>query len=304
MQSRRAAEGEQRKTPRVDSAADRNEPYPLGHRRVDDPMNAARSANPIDAELDGDGVDRRLGRQAVEPAAPAEKAFRIEIAKHQIGVGHGRRAAAVTVTGGTRNRPDALRADMQDPAGIDPRDRSAAGTNTGDVEAVERDRLAGDPAGSRQARPAIDDQRDVGARPAHVERDQVALVYQPRGIDAAGDTARRSREHGTGGEPARLVDRSNPAMRLDDQSRPGVAGLHEAPFELLKIARQGRADIGVDDRRRNPLELLDLRQHRRRQRDINSGQRLAQDFRRLPLMRRIAPGVEIADRDRLDLGLA
>jgi len=261
VQSRRAAEGEQRKTPRVDSAADRNEPYPLGHRRVDDPMNAARSANPIDAELDGDGVDRRLGRQAVEPAAPAEKAFRIEIAKHQIGVGHGRGTAAVGIAGGTGHRTRALRADMQDAAGIDPGDRPPAGADAGDIEAAECDRLAGDPAGRREARPASDDQRDVGARPAHVERDQIALVDQLRRIDAAGDTAGRSGEHCTGGQPARFIDRSHPTVRLDDQGRPGIPGLGEPPLELFQIARQSRTDIGVDDRRRNPFELLDLRQY-------------------------------------------
>ena len=82
VQSRGTAEGKQRETPRVDSAADRDESHPLGHRRIDDPMNTMRGADPIDAELNGDIVDRRLGGQAVELAAPAEKALRIEIAKH------------------------------------------------------------------------------------------------------------------------------------------------------------------------------------------------------------------------------
>ena len=130
---------------------------------------------------------------------------------------------------------------MQDAAGIDPGDRAAAGADAGDVEAVQRDRVAGDPAARREARPAIDDQRDVGAGPAHVERDQIAFAEQPRGIDAAGDPAGRAGEHGTSGQPARLVDRRDPAMRLDDQGRPGIAGLGEPPLEPRQIARQRRA---------------------------------------------------------------
>ncbi len=54
---------------------------------------------------------------------------------------------------------------------------------------------------------------------------------------------------------------------------PLVAGLGEPGFEPRQIARQHRADIGVDDGRRDPLELLDLRQHLGGQRDIGVGQR-------------------------------
>ena len=90
-------------------------------------------------------------------------------------------------------------------------------------------------------------------------------------------------------------------MRLDDQGRPAVAGLREPSFEPRQIARQGRSDIGVDDGRRDPLVLLDLRQHLRGQRDVDAGQfsfdrRLGRE-----LVPRVAVGVQVADRDRLDL---
>ena len=89
-------------------------------------------------------------------------------------------------------------------------------------------------------------------------------------------------------------------MRLDDQGRAAIAGLGEARFQPREIARQHRADIGVDDRRRDPLELLDLRQDRGGQRDIGVGERAGERLGRLALVARIAPGVQIADRDRLD----
>ena len=175
VQPRGAAKGEQREVPRIDAAPHRDEPHPLGHRRVDDPVDAARRGEPVDPELRSDTVDRGFGGRPVETAPAAEKARRIEIAEHEIGVGDRRGRAAGAIAGGAGDGAGALWADMQDAAGIDPGDRAAAGADAGDVEAVQRDRVAGDPAAGDQGRLAADDQRDVGAGAAHVERDQIAF---------------------------------------------------------------------------------------------------------------------------------
>ena len=195
---------------------------------------------------------------------------------------------------------------MQDAAGVDPRDRAAAGADAGDVEAVQRDAVAADLAVHDQRRLAVRHQADVGRGAAHVERDQIpALLPSKAGRQgpAAGDPAGRSRQHGAGREPSGLGDRRDAAMRLDDQGRSLIAGFAEPCFEPRQIARQHRADIGVDDRRRDPLELLDLRQHLRGERDIGVGQRAAQRLGGFVLVARVAPGVQIADRDRLDFFL-
>jgi hypothetical protein len=42
VQPRGAAKGEQREMPWIDATTDRHEPHPLGHRRVDDAVDAAR----------------------------------------------------------------------------------------------------------------------------------------------------------------------------------------------------------------------------------------------------------------------
>ena len=161
-------------------------------------MDAARRGEPVDPELRGDTVDRGFGGRPVETAPAAEKARRIEIAEHQIGVGDRRGCAAGAIAGGAGDGAGALRADMQDAAGVDPGDRAAAGADAGDVEAVQRDRVAGDPAAGDQGRLAADDQRDVGAGAAHVERDQIVFSEQSRGMDAAGDAAGRAGQHGSG----------------------------------------------------------------------------------------------------------
>jgi hypothetical protein len=153
---------------------------------------------------------------------------------------------------------------MQDAAGVDPGDRAAAGADAGDVEARQRHSFAGDAAARGEARPASLDKRDVGAGAAHVERHEIggaAGIEEARRVDAAGDAPGWPRQHRPSGEPPSLADRHDAAMRLDDEDRPRIAGLRKPVPEPGQIARQRRADIGVDDRRRDALELLDLRQH-------------------------------------------
>ena len=65
----------------------------------------------------------------VEPHAPAEEVVRVDIAEHDRGVGDGRLLAALAVAGGAGARARALRADPEQPAGIDPGDRAAAGAD-------------------------------------------------------------------------------------------------------------------------------------------------------------------------------
>jgi hypothetical protein len=89
-------------------------------------------------------------------------------------------------------------------------------------------------------------------------------------------------------------------MRLDDQGRPGISGLGETLLELCQVAGQNRADIGVDNCRRDPLELLDLGQHFRGERHIGAGQGLRYRLARGVLVTSVAPGMQIAHRDRFD----
>ena len=60
---------------------------------------------------------------------------------------------------------------MQDAAGIDPRNGAATSADARNVETVERYRVAGDTAARRDAGLTRDDQRNVGAGPAHIKRD-------------------------------------------------------------------------------------------------------------------------------------
>ena len=134
-------------------------------------MNAARSGDSLDTELGGDAINRPLGRGGVELARAAEEIRRVEIAEHEVGVGDGGGLAALAVAGRPRHRAGALRADMQDAASIDPGDRAAASADRGDIEAVQGDTVGADLAVHDQRCLALDDEADIGAGAAHVERD-------------------------------------------------------------------------------------------------------------------------------------
>jgi hypothetical protein len=81
---------------------------------------------------------------------------------------------------------------MQNATGIDPRDRAATSADARNVETVERYRVAGHTAAGRNARLTCDDQRNVGAGPAHIKRDQIAFPQKARRIGAAGNAPGRA----------------------------------------------------------------------------------------------------------------
>ena len=148
---------------------------------------------------------------------------------------------------------------------------------------------------------AAHDQRDVGAGAAHVEGDQVPLAEQARAVAAARHTAGRARQHGARRDAHRLADRHHAPVGLHDQHRARVAGGAQALAQARQVARQGWAHVGVDHGGRHALVLLDLREHRRGEGHVHLRQGARQRLRRRLLVPGVAIGVEVADRDRLDL---
>jgi hypothetical protein len=104
-----------------------------------------------------------------------------------------------------------------------------------------------------------------------IERDQIAVRDNTGSMGAPGNAAGRPRQHRARRQPPGFADWRHPAMRLHDQDRTAIARLGKAPVEQHQIACQRGSDIGVDDRRRDPLEPLDLRQHLGRQRHLGAG---------------------------------
>ena len=148
---------------------------------------------------------------------------------------------------------------MEDAARIHPRHRAATRADADDVEALQAHPLPGQPAVRGDRRLAAHDQGDVGARPAHVEGNEIAVADQARGVAAAGHTAGRTGEHCPGSEADSVRDRRHATMGLDDEQRPLEACLAQPYRQSLEVELEGRPDIGVHHRRAGALVLLDFR---------------------------------------------
>ena len=256
MDTRGASEGKQREPARIDAATDRDQPDPFRHVGIDDAVNALRRRHPIDVEPCGNGVHRAGGGFAVEVLPAAEETHRVEKSEHQVGVGHSGRGPTTPVAGRPRVGAGTARTDVQYAARVDVGDRAAAGANARDVQTVQGDPMAGDPPVGGDRSLTLDDERHVGARAAHVEGDEIAMFEDPARVACRRHPAGRPREDSTGGEPDRVGHSRESAVRLHDEDRPGVARVGQAFGEALEVALQHRADVRVDHRRADPLELL------------------------------------------------
>ena len=176
--------------------------------------------DPVDAERGGNRIDGALGRPEIEPAVAAEKIFRVEIAEHEIGVGDGRAGTALAVTRRSRDRPGAFRPDMQDTPG-----------STRAIEPPPAPMLAISRLFNAMRWPPILRFMTSAASLSATRLISVEVPPMSNGIrswypdqaggmDAAGNPAGRSRQHGPRRQPSGLGDRRDAAMRLDDQGGP------------------------------------------------------------------------------------
>ena len=117
----------------------------------------------------------------------------IEVAQDQIGIRHRGHRAATPIAGGAGGRAGAFRANMQNTAAIHMRDGAATGPQSYNIQAVQRHPVPADGSSAHQSGFAVDNQGNIRAGAAHIERDQVRRIQQPRGIAAAGNATGRAR---------------------------------------------------------------------------------------------------------------
>ena len=235
-------------------------------------MNAFGRRHAVDAESRGDGVDRAGGGLRIEPLPAAEKPFRVEKSEHQVGVGHGRRGPAPCVAGRPRVGAGAARTDVQHAARVDMGDGAAARADARDVQTVQGDPMSGDAPVGGNGRLALHDERHVGARAAHVEGDEVAVLENPARVARRRDPAGRSGEDSAGGEPNRVGHGREPAVRLHDEHRPGIARPGQSLGQAFEIALERGSHVRVDHRRADPLEFLDLGEYLGGEGHVRAGQ--------------------------------
>src|SRR5207248_3621554 len=123
-------------------------------RDLDDPV---RGVDDVQAErLRAALLDRAARAVHVERDLAAEEVVRVETAEDDVGVGHGRLDAAAAIADGPRIGARALRPYPQQPAGVDPGDRAAAGADLDEVDDRRADGVA-------REREAADARRRVAA---------------------------------------------------------------------------------------------------------------------------------------------
>ena len=175
MQRAGAAEGDEGEIAGVVPALDRDDAQGAEHLSVHDRDRILR----IDA---GEGALCRLG---VELQTARE--LRRQPPDKQVGIRHGRPRPAAAVAGRARIGACALGPDAHGASAVPPDDRPAPRADRVQVDRRQPQREASDLALGGKAGAAVHDQRDVGRRPAHVERDR---VLEP---GAAGEQGRAHR---------------------------------------------------------------------------------------------------------------
>ena len=119
-----------------------------------------------------------------------------------------------------------------------------------------------------------------------------------RQIRGARDAGARPRRHRGDGSLPYLIDRRHAAIRLEDERSCADAERGDTLLEEPEIPRHHRADVRVHDRRRQPFELAELRQHVGRDREVETGELAAHQVGHRALVRRVHVRVQEADRER------
>ena len=247
---------------------------------------------------------RAVGGAGVERHRPADQ-LRAEAAEHDVGVGVRGLLVAAQVTRGPGIRAGRLRAVAERAGAVDPGQRAAAGADRQHLDRREADRVAVlDEPLLRDPLLALVDERDVGARAAHVEADRVRVAAQHRDV-AARDRARGDARRGEpDGQLLGRLRRHHAAARVQQQDVAVVAALLEPRLEPLHVAADERREHGVRDRRREALVLEDLGQDVARGGDADARQLLLEDLAHALLVLRVGVRVDEADGDGLDAALA
>ena len=208
-----AAERDERELARLDPLLDRERPDRLRHLGVDHVADPLGELDRLQVQLVGELGDRASRRVDVERHLAACEPGRIDATEDEVRIGDRRLRAAAPVARGARIGARALRTDAQS-ARLRVGDRAAARAHGVDVHDRHQQREPFERRLRRDVRPAVDDERDVEARAAHVDADQVRPVEHPRERDAAHRAADRAREERLERHLARGLGADDPAARL------------------------------------------------------------------------------------------
>ena len=183
----------------------------------------------------------------IQRQAPAQEVVGIEIAEHEVGVGHRGLGPAQAVARGSRLRAGALRPDLeQSRLGIGPGDAAAARADgldpdLGGVDLVAQEHrlvvLLDDP---------VPDDAHLERGAAHVRGQDVGQVHEPAEPGASRDPGRGTRLDGADGVTGSGFHAEDAAVGLHDQGFARKPVLPQPSPQPLDVGRYARPDAGVE----------------------------------------------------------
>ena len=313
-----AAVGDQRELARVAALLGRDGAERAGHARVRDRVDAGGSLDGVEAERLRDALERRsASSREMVICAVGDRPGR-HVAEEDVRVGDRRLLAAAAVAGRPGRGARGARPDLQAAA----RDRARRASRR--PRRPRRCRSSGS-AAARPSRacsrlPADSEPPTSYSRPRETAplsisdafavvppmSKAIAFAYPSRrAIPSAATTpAAGPDSRASTGRAVASVGGHHAAGRLHDRQRRRDAGSVEPAADARRRSAHQRPHVRVDDRRRGALVLALLAQDLARERDGDARQLLAQDRAEPLLVLRRPVGVEQADRDRLDAGVA
>ena len=182
---------------------------------------------------------------------------------------------------------------------VDPGDAPAARPDRVHVHHRDPHRVAGDhPLASNEGlRPG--DERDVGARAAHVQGDEIVVSGRRSGRLSADDARRRTGQEEAHGAAAGDVRAREPPARLHHLERRRHPGVRETRGEIGKVAPHRWLDVRVEGGDRGPFVLPERGVDLARERDLEVRMRRAHDLPYPALVLRVDEREEEAHRDAL-----
>ena len=296
----RAAHRDQRELARIESLAHRDQTDPLRHLGVDHLVDAGRRRFHVEPERLRDPMPNRVDRPVrVERDGAPRELRRVQVSQHHRSVGHRRLPPSARIACRAGIGGGGVRSDPQPARVVEPRDASPARADRIHVHHRHPHRVPVDQPLGPQQRLGAGDERDVGARAAHVEGDEILVPDRgPGGLatDDPGGGAGQEQPHRTA---ARELRARESAARLHHLERSAYAGLFETGPQIGQVAAHRRLDVRVECGDRGALVLPERRIDLARQRDLQPGIRLARDLGHPALVLRVDEREQQAHRDAL-----
>ena len=302
LKSRGSAEGHNGEFPGVHPALDRHEPDTLGYGGGNQPAHAIGRLYRGDSQGSGDAfLQSLLSDRGVQRSPPTQEILRVQVAQHEVRVGHRWVVAAFPIACRTRVRPGAVRPHVEYPALIHPGNATPSGSEGVDVNHRHGNLPSGLELLGGQVGNTVFDQGDVGAGPAHVKGDGLRLAqsFSQRGhrvhpTRGAGQDRPHRLAHG-------LFDGGDPSIGLHDQHVADPPVRVKPLPQPVQILAKHRADVGVDDRGAKPVEFLDLGNYLLGKRSVDPRKPGADPLRGHPFVNRVQVREEEAHRKGLHL---